>query len=626
MTAASLIPDVLPDPQSGDRPTVTDPIAEDIAELLFDGMYGRVHADLSRLFSHEIFQRREGMTRDESLLRSYERLSFINESLEPAREIVTDFDRMLALHEWAVLADINLPPLISPHYNLCLGTLLDQPSADPGVQQLLAELEAMSSVGVFMMTELGYGSNAVALETEAVYDREERVFRLTTPSARATKLMPATGMPGIGKIAIVLARLKVEGEDHGVFPFLVRLRDSEGVCEGVTITRLPEKPALDQDNSLTSFTDVRVPYGQLLAGPAGSLSPDGTFTSETPDKGRRFLMAGDRLHPGRLLMPAAVVACCRSALRIVVRFGHQRMTFAAGPDEAEVTIMSYRSFRRPVFTALAYTYAMTFMIRYAGRAYATLSPDNQVGVEHLISLTKGATSSWAERILAECRERCGAQGMFSVNRIIDYIVFSHGIATAEGDNQVMLLKAAGEILSGMQYDAPEQQSEAPTDELLDEDFWLYVLREREIRLREQVYGDLQARMNRTDSFFDAWNGVTNDALDLARASAARIGLEQLVNAVGAMDDPRASQALRRLAALFALTEMSKDSGWLVSAGLLTADHVTQLSGAIDDICDGIEPSVLSLIDAFRIPAEVVPAPIAADDFMTDYIARISVSG
>lgn len=598
----------------------SDAVAESLAEVLFAG---REDTDLAELFSREEFAYREVSTAREALRLSYDRLRLVHESVGPARELLADFEWLLALHEWSGIVDPTMASLLSPHYNLCLGTVLERSPNDPDVRPLLADLESMSAVGVFMMTELGYGTNAAALETEAVYDRDARVFRLTTPSERGQKFMPATGADDVGKIGVVMARLKVDGTDHGVLPFLVRLRHADGTpCEGVSITALPGKPAYHQDNALTAFSDVEVPLGCLLAGRAGALGEDGTFTSEVADPHRRFLLSGSRLYTGRLLLAAAAVACCRSATWIVVRYATQRRTFATGGDGQQVPVTAYRSFRRPVFTHLAYTYAMTMLVRHATRAYTGMTPEREAEVEHLMSLTKAWTTSWAERLFAECRERCGAQGMFSVNRIAEYLWMAHATMTAEGDNQVMLLKAAGEILSGLQHDPPRHEPEEPSGELLDEDFWAYVLREREIRMRDRINAELQRRANSSASFFDAWNGVTNQAVELARASAARIGLERLLDAVDAVEDARAAHALRRVAGLFALAEMDRQSGWLVSAELLTTDHVDQLPSVIDDLCEGIAGSVMSLVDAFRIPDGLVRAPIAVDDFVAEYRSRI----
>lgn len=45
--------------------------------------------------------------------------------------------------------------------------------------------------------------------------------------------MPVAGIP---RIAVVMAKLVVEGEDRGIRPFLVALGDGKEMCRGVTST------------------------------------------------------------------------------------------------------------------------------------------------------------------------------------------------------------------------------------------------------------------------------------------------------------------------------------------------------------------------------------------------------
>ncbi|WP_233420587.1 acyl-CoA dehydrogenase family protein [Xenorhabdus nematophila] len=52
-----------------------------------------------------------------------------------------------------------------------------------------------------------------------------------------------------------------------------------------------------------------------------------------------------------------------------------------------------------------------------------------------------------QEILINCRERCGAHGLFSINKIPQYLISNFGSITAEGDNLVLSLKAGEMILT-----------------------------------------------------------------------------------------------------------------------------------------------------------------------------------
>lgn len=52
--------------------------------------------------------------------------------------------------------------------------------------------------------------------------------------------MPPTGVvEGMDRVAIVMARLMVGGDDRGVRPFIVLLSTSGRMCEGVTSRSVP---------------------------------------------------------------------------------------------------------------------------------------------------------------------------------------------------------------------------------------------------------------------------------------------------------------------------------------------------------------------------------------------------
>ena len=48
--------------------------------------------------------------------------------------------------------------------------------------------------------------------------------------------MPPTVPAGLPTIAVVWAKLLVNGEDHGIRPFLVSLNDGKQMCAGVKST------------------------------------------------------------------------------------------------------------------------------------------------------------------------------------------------------------------------------------------------------------------------------------------------------------------------------------------------------------------------------------------------------
>ena len=58
------------------------------------------------------------------------------------------------------------------------------------MEAYIEELDSLQSIGTFLVTELGYGNNVVALQTRADYDPVTQDIVLSTPSEAARKFMP----------------------------------------------------------------------------------------------------------------------------------------------------------------------------------------------------------------------------------------------------------------------------------------------------------------------------------------------------------------------------------------------------------------------------------------------------
>ncbi|MGP3951277.1 acyl-CoA dehydrogenase family protein [Streptomyces sp. 7N604] len=542
-------------------------------------------------------------------------MRFIHRHLkESALEIAQNPQRLFALAEWPALLDGTTLALIGVHYNLVVGSILQHGQGRDDLDDYLEELETMSSVGVFMVTELGYGTNAAALQTEASYDPQTREFVLNTPSAQAQKFMPYTGLTDIPKIAIVLARLKVGDTDHGVLPFIVRISDENGLRPGIRARKLPEKPGAVLDNGVTWFDHVRIPRRSLLSGKMGHLTDDGRFHSMIADQRTRFLHSIDRVIPGRLCLTGALVACARASTYIAIRYSHQRLTYA--PGSHPVPTIAYRNHQRSLFGALASTYAMTLLVNQAKQAYAQADRHGAAAVNRLISVTKAVATWTATETFAECQQRCGAQGMFAVNRIAAYIGTAQGVATAEGDNTVLLSQAAGELITMPETTPPETIH--PEDARLDDPaFLLSLLTHSEHTLHAAAKRRFKEQLRQPSvTAFDAWNSTINDALDLGRSHGSRLALSALMAAADKAATADAGHALRLLAALYGLQEVDKRSGWYLAHGVLRTEHITRISGTIDDLCAKILPYSRMLVDGFNLPNNVLRAPIAAENYLT----------
>ncbi|MET3982281.1 acyl-CoA dehydrogenase [Streptomyces sp. PvR034] len=600
-----------------------NPVATaDLTRLLFDGRYEEAHKDISELLLDPVFDPREGLTMNEAGKLAYERSRVVHGGLERPVEILRDPWRLFALAEWPSLVDVSTFSLLMVHYNLSFGTVVEHGDR-PELKDLFDELDRLDSFSPYMATELGYGNNVAALRTEAVYDAASETFVLNTPDALAQKHMSYSGFQDVPKLAVVMARLKADGKDHGVYPFLVPISDGTRLHEGVHAAPCPEKPVQGLDNGVTWFDHVRVPRRNLLHGDMGGFDEDGTFRPSSGNQRKRFLRAMNRILPGRLCVSSSAVGAGRASVYIALRFAAQRLTNAPGRND--LPIIEYRSHQLALFTALSKVYAMTLLLNHAKREFVAAPDAVPAELNHLISITK-ALSTWEmTEVIATCRERCGAQGIFSVNRIADYGSLLQGLVTAEGDNQVLLATTAGQIIAQAGEPEPSAAPDPAGRDLGDTAFLLAALRHREQELLRAAHASMtDETAERT--YLEAWNATMNTGLGMARVRGVRTALECLVEATEGASTEQARTALGLLASLYALTEVQRDAGWYLARGVLTAAQVEELPAALDALCVLILPHAETLISGFNLSPELLRAPIAADDYVAAFQHRTGAYG
>ncbi|TFY75970.1 hypothetical protein EWM64_g8039, partial [Hericium alpestre] len=152
--------------------------------------------------------------------------------------------------------DIGCFTVLAAHVNLAIGTIGRFLDKRPDLQPLMKSLLRLDTVGVYLLSERGHGLDAFNIETTAT--KTPQGFILNTPREEAAKYMPATTpLFGVPKIAVVMARLIVDGTDRGSRFFLVPICTATEMHPGVTSLRLPRRSGTSPlDFSMTLFHNV----------------------------------------------------------------------------------------------------------------------------------------------------------------------------------------------------------------------------------------------------------------------------------------------------------------------------------------------------------------------------------
>ncbi|MCG3470471.1 cytochrome-c oxidase [Xenorhabdus bovienii] len=364
---------------------------------------------------------------------------------------VTSFNELVALHELVAPHDGAVVSMMSIHFNLAIGTIANLGAQTPYIEDLYQQLCSGSAIGVYLATELAYGNNLIAIETQADYLPEKGVFILNSSNPGAYKFMPNTLPCELPKVAVVLAQLNVSGKKYGIFPFVFPLSVNGQLTAGVKITSLGDKPGFYLDNAITSFDNVEIPFEGLLAGNMITLTRNGQVSLHTKRLKERFSLITNRIHTGKLCMAVSSVAGAKSALHITSTYGNKRQTFGYS---GAMPIINYFHFREGVAWDTLSTVTHALYLRELTKKVSVMLSGSvknfKFSDEVLIEIiTAKSLCTWrTQEILINCRERCGAHGLFSINKIPHYLMGNFGAITAEGDNVVLSLKAGEMIFIG----------------------------------------------------------------------------------------------------------------------------------------------------------------------------------
>lgn len=500
-------------------------------------------------------------------------------------------------------------------------------------KKYIQDIGTLELPGCFAMTETGHGSNVKGILTTATYDHEDQTFVINTPSEEARK--EYIGNAALhGQAATVFAKLIINKMDYGVSAFVVPLRDKQGnLMPGVTIKDCGRKMGLNGvDNGIIYFDNVRVPKDDMLDRFA-SVDEDGKFSSPIASDNRRFFTMLGTLVGGRIGIPRSGNSATKSGLTIAIKYGDQRRQF--GPENApEVPILNYRTHQRRLMPLLANVYALHFTLQYLTDRFIHRSEEDMQEIEALAAGIKAFTTWNTTRTLQECREACGGKGYMSENRIDALKNDTDVFTTFEGDNTVLMQLVAKSRLTEFKQEFsnidffgilnyvgaqaktsiternPVTIRNTDEDHLMDPEFHLSAFRYREKDILASAAKRLKKHLDSGMDSFDAFNQTQFHLVNVGHAYVERIVLEQFIAQVERTEDKDCKAVLKKLCALFALTQIENNKGWYLEHNYMEGTKTKAIRKLINKLCWEIRQEAVPLVEAFKIPDSCLGAPIA----------------
>ncbi|KAI9436921.1 acyl-CoA dehydrogenase NM domain-like protein [Lactarius indigo] len=462
--------------------------------------------------------------------------------------------------------------LLTIQYNLCAGTLATYVKGRPDLVPLLKNVLDFEVSGQFCLTELGHGLDVLHMETTATL-LPDGCFDLHTPLERAAKYMPPTSpvTPGFRCVSIVFARTVVNGEDHGVKPFVLQLHDGQFMTPGVSIKVLPPRGgSRPLNHSLTSFNHVRLPPTALL----GSIE-------KPKDPRSSFFEKINRVAVGTLALSSLCIPSLQVVSYIAARYSLRRTIVDA--SGVQKPIMSFQTQKQPILTAIAQTFVLSAMHKQAVAWFT--NPKQDPRVRHAVATVHKAVviqaSQTANLVLGD---RCGAQGLFEANQLSALHSDIRGIAIAEGDLLGISIRLASELLLGRYALEPPRYPDS-------------LLAQHESGLFSELRAVLAAAPGHRSTTYD--REVLPRSLPLVLAIGHRI----------AYDAARAAQVDAPLLDLFEVAAVMQDEAWYVeSLGISRAELRRREAHALE--------AVFARLEEYLVRMDVAPyivAPIVSDE-------------
>ncbi|KAF4770683.1 hypothetical protein HAV15_013028 [Penicillium sp. str.  len=384
----------------------------------------------------------EGATDHERIYITYQRAAAVTKAYGmTTADILRCTPRFWEFHLDPIgAADVATFTLMTIQINLAAGTLAPFAENQLQYRKLLDQMLKFEISAQYMLTEVGHGLDAKNLETTATM-LPNGEFDLNSPGLSAAKIMPPSSqVQGFPRVAIVFAQLIVSGESRGIRPFITWLSDGKQMCEGVTAKLLPRRAASKPvDHAITSFNHVRLPHSALL----GALD-------KPKDMRKQFLSCIWRIGVGTLALPLVMITAMKRGVFVAGKYSQRRHIL--GPDQKPKPIISFRTQYGPILHALA---QISVLDAYTQQNIQYFQDPNLADpVRHAIgAMAKAVLYKSSQASLFTLSERCGGQGLYENNHIIESMLETRGVSIAEGDTLVLSIRLTSELLLN-RYEMP----------------------------------------------------------------------------------------------------------------------------------------------------------------------------
>lgn len=588
---------------------------------------------------------------------SQERLKKVLES-----NIVSIFDfekdpnNIFSTHEMLSFIDQSACTKFTVQFNLFGGSVLSLGTEKH--RELIKDIDTAKITGCFCLTEVGYGNNAVEMESTAklVFSEEynDYVFELNTPTVNSEKFWITNGAY-YAQYAVFFAQtyiptdsFKKELNHEGINAFLVRLRDEKGNLQnGVTIDDMGSKQGMNGvDNARIRLKNVVVSKDNLLDNITKLISTEKGFmmvnnSENLKSKRDRFLAASNRLLSGRICISCISLSETKICLATLNNYAESRLSNGKS-GKSDFPIKNFQLYSNQITPLIVKTLVLNTGLNYVRNVYSSFitnkkgsySQDYFNHVVRLCCVIKPLLAWHNNDVSNICRERSGGMGYLSINRIENGIAVAHSAITAEGDSAVLMQKVCkeyvddfskGKLLKGVlpfesDFNNLSKLIETKKNNLPHENYDKFFSLENLhdlLKLREVILLNAMCTENKKlktrEEIYDFWmNLASNNIQELSEVFGERICIDEFVLKLipHFKDNVESITKLNLISRLFCMTHIKKYLGFYVLYGLISNKNGEKFLDVYNSIIKEVSKFSNEIIGGFNIPSAFLNAPIS----------------
>ncbi|KAL4713910.1 hypothetical protein ACJJTC_015564 [Scirpophaga incertulas] len=528
---------------------------------------------------------------------------------------------------YGIIKDVS-PFLL--HSGMFVPTIAGQ-STPEQKEEWLEKAMSMEIIGTYAQTELGHGSNLRGLETTATYDNNTEEFILHSPSLTAYKWWPG-GLGSTVNHCIVVAQVIINDKSHGVYPFIVQIRDLQThmPLPGVKVGEIGPKMGFQTaNNGFLGFDNFRIPRKNMLMKNAQVLK-DGTFVKGINEKLAYGTMVLVRVN---IVWDCFVHTALAST--IAIRYSAVRHQSRIRAKEPEVQIMDYVTQQDKLFIVIASSHAFNNMHTKLWKGYSKvmeeLTQGNQDNLSELHATScclKATCTRDAALLVEQCRLACGGHGFM----ISSHLPILYGVTTAavtyEGEQTVLYLQTARYLMKAWAA-ALQGKVLSPTVAYLTD--WLSKTCQKWHNTPEGIAaGFRHVAAGKIKAAFDAiqkhtkaghdpevaWNMASIQLVKASeahsRALLSEVTWSETLRKASTVS-PNLGQVLKQLAQLYLVYWTLNISGDLLVYSNISKDNLAILRERYEDLLAIIRPNAIGLVDAFDFRDEILSSTLGAYD-------------